>query len=195
MWETEGVTATTVVAHDYAVSVTQELLARRAEGTLSTEIERVHFLNGGLYPDVHRPQPIQTALLDPEQGPQISANLNEELFVVGLALTFAPDYDSTADAVQLWRSLSRDDGYKNLYLLIGYMTDRARNEARWVGALERTDVALAFVWGMLDPVSGAHMAQRIRECLPQAPFTALEDVGHWPPLEAPARVAAAILNA
>ena len=195
VWEMEGVIATTVVAHDYAVSVTQELLARRAEGTLSTEIERVHFLNGGLYPDVHRPQPIQIVLLDPEQGPQISANLNEELFVAGLAPTFAPDYDLTADAVGLWRSLCRDDGYKNLHLLIRYMTDRKRNEARWVGALERTDVPLAFVWGMLDPVSGAHMAQRIRERLPNAPFTALEDVGHWPPLEAPARVAAAILNA
>jgi pimeloyl-ACP methyl ester carboxylesterase len=195
VWETEGVTATTVVAHDYAVSVTQELLARRAEGTQSTEIERVHFLNGGLYPDVHRPQPIQTALLDPEVGPEISANLSEELLVAGLAPTFAPGYDSTADAVHVWHSLRRDDGYKRLYLLIRYMTDRERNEARWVGALERTDVPLAFVWGMLDPVSGAHMAQRIRERLPQAPFTAFEDVGHWPPLEAPARVAAAILNA
>ncbi len=195
VWETEGVTATTVVAHDYAVSVTQELLARRAAGTLSTEIERVHFLNGGLYPDVHRPQPIQSALLDPERGPQISVNLNEELFVAGLAPTFAPDYDSTADAVQVWHSSRRDDGYKNLHLLISYMTDRERNEARWVGALERTDVPLAFVWGMLDPISGAPMAARIRERLPQAPFTALLDVGHWPALEAPARVAAAILNA
>ena len=68
VWETEGVSATTVVAHDYAVSVIQELLARRAEGTLGTEIERIHFVNGGVYPEVHRPQPIQTALLDPEQG-------------------------------------------------------------------------------------------------------------------------------
>ncbi|MGO9973580.1 MAG: alpha/beta fold hydrolase [Solirubrobacteraceae bacterium] len=195
VWETEGVAATTVVAHDYAVSVTQELLARRAEGTLSTEIERVHFLNGGLYPDVHRPQPIQSALLDPGQGPQISANLNEELFVTGLAPTFAPGYDSTADAVQIWHSLLREDGYKNLHLLISYMTDRKRNETRWVSALETTDIPLAFVWGMLDPVSGAHMAARIRERLPPAPFTAFQDVGHWPMLEAPAGVAAAILNA
>ena len=195
VWETEGVAAATVVAHDYAVSVTQELLARRAEGMLGTEIERVHFLNGGLYPDVHCPQPIQNTLLDPEQGPQVSANLNEEIFVAGLAPTFAPDYDSTADATQLWHSLRRDDGEKNLHLLIRYMTDRKRNEARWVGALERTDIPLAFVWGMLDPISGAPMARRIRERLPQAPFTALEDVGHWPPIEAPARVAAAILKA
>ena len=68
---------THVVAHDYAVSVVQELLARRAEGTLSTQIARVHLLNGGVYPDLHRPEPVQTALLDPEQGPQLSANLNQ----------------------------------------------------------------------------------------------------------------------
>jgi pimeloyl-ACP methyl ester carboxylesterase len=50
------------------------------------------------------------------------------------------------------------------------------------------------VWGMLDPVSGAHMAERIRERLPDAPFTALEDVGHWPALEADRRVAGAVLD-
>ena len=51
---------------------------------------------------------------------------------------------------------------------------------------------LAFVWGMLDPISGAHMAERIRERRPDAAFLALEDVGHWPQLEAPERVAQAL---
>jgi pimeloyl-ACP methyl ester carboxylesterase len=60
--------------------------------------------------------------------------------------------------------------------------------------LATTDVPLTFVWGMLDPVSGAHMAERIRERLPDAPFTALEDVAHWPPLEAPERVAVTLLG-
>jgi pimeloyl-ACP methyl ester carboxylesterase len=55
-------------------------------------------------------------------------------------------------------------------------------------------VPLTFVWGMLDPVSGAQMAERIRERLPDAPFAALEDVAHWPPLEAPERVAATLLG-
>jgi pimeloyl-ACP methyl ester carboxylesterase len=41
---------------------------------------------------------------------------------------------------------------------------------------------------MLDPISGAHMAERIRERCPDAPFIALDDVGHWPVLEAPDRV-------
>jgi pimeloyl-ACP methyl ester carboxylesterase len=47
---------------------------------------------------------------------------------------------------------------------------------------------------MLDPVSGRHMATRIRERLPDAPFLALEDVAHWPSLEAPERVARAMIE-
>ena len=46
---------------------------------------------------------------------------------------------------------------------------------------------------MLDPISGAHMAERIRERRPDAAFVALDDVGHWPQLEAPDRVERALL--
>jgi pimeloyl-ACP methyl ester carboxylesterase len=79
-----------------------------------------------------------------------------------------------------------------MYLLIRYMTDRRAHGDRWTSALEQTDVPLNFIWGMLDPVSGAHMADRIKERLPDAPITELADVGHWPSLEAPDRVRAAI---
>jgi len=193
VWAREGVTSTRVVAHDYAVSVAQELLARRAAGQLDVNIERLDLLNGGLYPELHRPEPVQTALLDPDQGPAISAMLNEELFVGSLAPTFAPEYDATADSDDIWRSMNRDQGQSNAHLLIRYIADRAQHADRWTSALESSDVPLRFTWGMLDPVSGAHMAERIRERLPRAPFVALDDVGHWPPLEAPDRVAASLL--
>jgi pimeloyl-ACP methyl ester carboxylesterase len=192
LWAHDGVSTTRLVGHDYAVSVVQELLARRAEGRLSVEIEDVHLLNGGVYPDLHRAQPTQLALLDPEQGPQLSAMLNESLIVAGLAPTFAPEYDAAADCASMWRAISRDDGQRISHLLIAYIPDRQQHAQRWVGALESTDVPLAFSWGMLDPVSGAHMAQRIRERLPNAPFRALDDVCHWPPLEAAGRVLAAL---
>jgi pimeloyl-ACP methyl ester carboxylesterase len=192
LWGHEGVASTALVGHDYAVSVVQELLARRAEGALPTDITQAHLLNGGLYPDLHRSQPVQAALLDPEQGPKVSAMLTEELFVTALAPTFAEHYDAADDSAAIWRATSRDGGHRIAHLLIRYITDRRENEKRWVGALESTDVPLAFVWGMLDPVSGAHMAERIRERLPEAPFTALDDVSHWPPLEAPDRVASAL---
>jgi pimeloyl-ACP methyl ester carboxylesterase len=195
MWAREGISTTIVVAHDYAVSVMQELLARRAEGALAVELRAVHLLNGGLYPDLHRRQPTQTALLDPEQGPRIGELMSEELLAAGIAPTFAEDYDATQDSAQMWRAMSRDDGQRIGHLLIHYITDREAHEARWVAALEGTDVPLSFVWGMLDPVSGAHMAQRIAERLPDAPMLAMADVAHWPQLEAPERVTEALLGA
>jgi pimeloyl-ACP methyl ester carboxylesterase len=194
LWAREGVGSTVLVAHDYAVSVAQELLARRAEGTLAVELAAVHLLNGGLYPDLHRPEPIQTALLDPEQGPRISAQLAEEHLAAALRPTFAEGFDAAAASAAIWRSMSHDSGQLIAHRLIRYMSDRVLHAERWVAALETTDVPLAFVWGMLDPISGAHVAERIRERLPGAPFTALGDVGHWPPLEAPDRVAAAVFG-
>src|SRR5262249_33478396 len=117
-----------------------------------------------------------------------------EMFVAGLAPTFPDGYDSAADAAAIWQSFNRHDGQSKAHLLIRYIEDRRENAGRWTAVLEETDVPLSFVWGMLDPVSGAHMAERIRERLPAAPFTALEDVAHWPPLEAPERVVAALLG-
>ncbi len=193
IWARKGVEQTALVVHDYAVSVAQELLARRAEGTLAVELESVDLLNGGLFPELHRPQPTQTVLLDPEQGPKIGELITEELFVAGLRPTFADDYDAAADSAKIWRSMNRDEGQRISHLLIRYMVDRERDGARWVAALEQTDVPLAFVWGMLDPVSGAHMAERIRERLPDAPLLSLADVAHWPQLEAPERVLDALL--
>ena len=51
---------------------------------------------------------------------------------------------------------------------------------------------MTFVWGDLDPVSGAHMIERVQERLPNATVIRLDDVGHWPLLEAPDVLAAAI---
>jgi pimeloyl-ACP methyl ester carboxylesterase len=192
LWARQGIASTTIVAHDYAVSVAQELLARRADGALEVDLVGVHLLNGGLYPDVHRPQPIQIALLDPEQGPLISEAITEELFVAGLEPTFPDTFDAAADSADIWAATSRDGGHRLAHRLIRYIDDRRVHDERWVGALETSDVPIAFVWGMLDPVSGAHMAERIRERLPAAPFLALDDVGHWPQLEAPDRVVAAL---
>jgi len=192
LWVLGGITSTVILAHDYAVSVTQELLARRAEGALAVEIVAVHLLNGGLYPELARPEPAQLVLLDPEQGPQLSAGINEELFVGSLKPTFAAGFDVSSEGAEIWRATNCDGGQAILHRLIRYIADRAVHGERWVSALEKTDVPVAFVWGMLDPVSGAHMAQRIRERLPDAPFLALEDVGHWPALEAPERVVAAV---
>jgi pimeloyl-ACP methyl ester carboxylesterase len=193
-WALAGNETTALVVHDYAVTVAQELLARRAEGSLRVDLHWVLFLNGGLYADVYRPMPGQEALLDPQLGPRISAALNREAFVEALRATFAESFDSLAARERMWEAMSHDDGQLSTHRLIRYMVERKQNAARWQGALEHTDVPVAFVWGMLDPISGAHMAEHIRKRLPHAPFTSLDAVSHWPMLEAQTQVTDAILS-
>jgi pimeloyl-ACP methyl ester carboxylesterase len=118
--------------------------------------------------------------------------MTAEAMAAALHPTFGPRFDHAVASADIWRATER--GGVVLHKLIKYMVDRRTHERRWVEALETTDVPLGFVWGMLDPISGAHIGERIRERIPAAPFAALEDVGHWPPLEAPERVTASVLD-
>jgi len=68
VWARLGVERTELVAHDYGVSVAQELLARRTD----VEIARLALLNGGLIPALHRPLPVQGALAHPLTGPLLA---------------------------------------------------------------------------------------------------------------------------
>ena len=186
VWASYGVSSSALFAHDLGATVAQELLWRASAGVLPVRLDSVVLANGGIYPDLHRPLPAQTALADPEHGAALSAALTEPLLTDSLRSTFGTRHVPSPDELHtMWEVISRDDGHHNLHLLIRYMDERRAREADWVGALESTSVPLGFVWGMLDPISGAHIASRIVERFPSAPRRLLDDVGHWPPLEAP----------
>lgn len=188
-WAHHGVRATHLLAHDLGASVAQELLWRASRGALPVTIRSVVLANGGIYPDLHRPLPFQTALADPEHGAALAAALTEEALAPGLRATFGPQHQPSDDERRaMWAVISRHGGNRNLHLLIRYMDERRERAADWVGALESAQMPLGFVWGMLDPISGAHIAERIVERFPTAPRRLLDDVGHWPPLEAPGAV-------
>jgi len=192
-WVAHGVASTAVVAHDLGASVVQELLWRAGRDALPARLRCVVLANGGIYPDLHRPLPAQTALADPEHGAAVAAMLDEELMAESLRLTFGTAHPPSADELHaMWETISRYDGQRNLHLLIRYMDERREREADWVGTLETTGVPLGFAWGMLDPISGAHIAERIVDRFPRAPRRLLDDVGHWPPIEAPDAVVAVL---
>jgi pimeloyl-ACP methyl ester carboxylesterase len=194
LWADRGVARTLLVVHDYSVSVGQELLARRADEALGVELTGVVWMNGGLYPDLHRPTLGQQLLLDPEQGAAVAAGMTEDLFTGGIAGTWGERIPLDAEAVHaIWESMDESGGAQLMHELLHYIADRREHAARWQAALEGSvDLPMCFVWGDLDPVSGAHMVERVEERLPAADVRRLADVGHWPLLEAPDEVAAAI---
>lgn len=193
VWRELDVSSTVVAAHDYSASVAQELLARRAEARLAIGLSGVVLMNGGLHPDLHRPTRGQQALLHPEHGAELAAAIDETGFVKGIEGTWGERVPLDVHAAtQMYASMAEHGGVAMMHTLLHYIADRREHAERWSHALEHTDIPLTFVWGDLDPVSGAHMIERVEQRCPTARIVRLADVAHWPPLEAPDVVAAEI---
>ena len=195
IWRHFNVEETRVVAHDVGLTVSLELLARQEEGKLGTRLSDFTLLNGGIYSGFHRPRRIQQLLQKPVLGFVIAQVLSEAQFSKALVEIFSKTHQPTpAQLHQHWESVVRRHGSKNYHRLIKYIPERRANKDRWEPAVEKTAAPIRFIWGMADPVSGAHMAEVIEERCPGADIVKLEDVGHYPQLESPQRVAAAIIE-
>jgi pimeloyl-ACP methyl ester carboxylesterase len=174
------------LVHDYGVTVGQELLARGGR------LQSIAFLNGGLFPETHRPRRIQRLLASPI-GPWVARLSTERSFCRSFAAIFGPHTKPTPEELHaFWQLASRDDGMRALAGLIGYMAERVAHRERWVGALVDAKLPLIAINGVHDPVSGAHMIARLLELRPSTKVVRLE-VGHYPQVEAPDDVLAAYL--
>ena len=183
-----GLKTVSLLAHDYGGSVAQELLAREQEGLLSFRIERVCFLNGALFPEVHHPLLIQKLLRSPLGG-LISLGLTRRTFERNFRRLFAPGCPpSKEDMDDFWYLLVYNNGRGILHRLIHFMEERRIHRNRWVGALQKASQPLRLVSGVTDPVSGAAMARRFRELVPDPDVVSLRNVGHYPHFESPGEV-------
>lgn len=185
LWEARDIERSGVVAHDYGVSVAQELLASHGR-----QLTRVAFMNGGLYSHLHRPLAIQRALRAPVVGAIVARLSNERAFANNMKSIFGDEHQPSDEELhELWLGVARRDGHRNYHRLIKYIDERRENADRWSAALERTDRPLQFVWGDADPISGEHMVAEVRRRLPRARIESRADIGHYPQLEDPGWVA------
>lgn len=175
-----------VLAHDYGDSVAQELLARHEEGRI--RLASCVFLNGGLFPETHRPLLAQTLLLGP-LGALIGRQFSRRTLAGNFARLFGPE--TPPDAAELdafWHLIAHDGGPRVLHRLIRYIPERREQRARWVAAMQATRLPLRVIDGEADPISGAHMVARYRELIANADCVLLAGIGHYPQTEAPQQV-------
>jgi pimeloyl-ACP methyl ester carboxylesterase len=179
--------------HDYGDTVGQEMLARRNEGSGFAGLGRIAFLNGGLFPEQHRMRPIQKLGIGPF-GFLVGLLMNRQRFGAAFSEVFGPDTQPTEQELdEHWRLISHNDGHRLTHKLLHYIADRLEHRERWVGALQQSQVPIKLVCGGADPVSGRHMFDYFRELVPGAEAVCLDDIGHYPQLEAPSRVLAELL--
>ena len=168
LWAELGITETALVAHDYGVSVAQELLARNPQ-----RVTRMVWMNGGLYPDLHRPLLVQKLLLGPLGGliARVSSEFTLRMNMDKILGRKLP----ASDLHQLWLAMSSHGGKEVMHSLVQYIPERRRNAERWQQALETYPGPTMFIWGPADPISGGHVLPRLRERMPSAKFVVLDE--------------------
>jgi pimeloyl-ACP methyl ester carboxylesterase len=181
-----------IIAHDVGDTIAQEFLARQVDGRQYI-IQSTVFLNGGLFPETHRPFLMMKMLKTPVLGAIIQYVVPRSLFGSAINRVFGPSTQrSKQELDEITHLLFYNAPYNLLQQLQCYINERVANRDRWVNAinqvqtLDRNPIPIRIINGPFDPISGKHMVDRYREII-KNPDTHLlaANIGHYPNLEDP----------
>jgi pimeloyl-ACP methyl ester carboxylesterase len=191
-----GIGRAALVAHDMGTSVATELLARDLEQRLPFALERVLLFNGSMLQERATLTLGQRLLRTPLAPVAVRAPGMGAFFRRQLASVFSPGHPLPASEAQAhWALWARARGDRMAHRLARYVDDRYRHRDRWLGAIRDWPGDLRFAWGLRDPVANPSILAGLRELRPGALVTELPELGHYPHLEDPARMAAVIREA
>ena len=189
-----------ILAHDYGDTVAQELLARQLDreklessnSLIDGKIRSTILLNGGLFPETHRPVLMQKLLISPLGSLLIKLYSYKKFKNTFSTICSQPIPEEELSAY--WELLQYNNGTKVMPKLIRYMQERKQYRTRWVGALEKVNTPLRLIDGLADPISGLHMVERYKQLIENYDVVELKEVGHYPQVEAPQEVLSAALE-
>jgi pimeloyl-ACP methyl ester carboxylesterase len=183
-----------VIAHDMGTSVTTELMARDLEGRLGFELAGVLLFNGSIVLDAATLTPSQKLLRGP-LGPLAARLSSRRVFDQQFGSIFSAAHPlSPEEADDQWSLICHGGGRSLANKLIHYLDERIELADRWHGAI-RDWRELQLAWGLLDPVATTAVLDALRRLHPGVRVTELPELGHYPQLEDPTRMAAVVTEA
>lgn len=183
------------VGHDMGTSVATELMARDLEGALEMDLRGALLFNGSMIQGAASPTLAQR-LLRGRAGALFAQLSSERFFRQQFGSIFSEAHPlSEEEAADQWCLIAHEGGHRLGHRLISYMDEREAKAARWHGALRDWPRPLHLAWGTQDPVATSRVLDGVTTLRPGAPLTRLEDLGHYPQIEAPAAIAAALRGA
>ena len=181
-----------IVAHDMGTSVATELMAREIEGSLEMEVAGALLLNGSMVQGAASPT-LGQRILRSAVGPLFSRLSSERFFRQQFGSIFSEGHPlSEQEAEDQWALVCAGGGRTLNHKTIAYMEERFRHAERWHGALRDWPKPLSLAWGMVDPVATENVLEAVLELRPSAPVTRFEELGHYPQIEDPGLVSAAV---
>ena len=181
-----------VVAHDMGTSVATELMAREIEGKARIRISGALLFNGSILLDRASPTLGQKLLRSP-LGPVFARLSTGRSFRLQFGQIFSDEHPLTRDeAEDQWALMSHLGGTRIAHRTIHYMDERERFTERWHGAFRDWPGVLSLAWALEDPVATVAVLDGLREMREGVPVHELPGIGHYPQIERPDLIAAAL---
>jgi pimeloyl-ACP methyl ester carboxylesterase len=187
-----GSPETFVVGHDMGTSVTTELMARDLRGELSFKMTGVLLFNGSILFHLATLTRSQKLLRSPFA--RLASRLsNKRVFVDEFSRLFSSGHPlSSEEADDQWELITNNDGQRITHLTINYTRERERYTDRWHGAFRDWPGPLSLAWGLQDPVANPRLLDGLLELRPGVPVQKLPELGHYPQIEDPVAIGAAL---
>jgi pimeloyl-ACP methyl ester carboxylesterase len=183
-----------LVAHDMGTSVATELFARELEGRGELQLHGAVLFNGSMLLHLAKPT-IGQRMLRSRAGPLFARLSTERFFAQQLGSVFSPAHPlSSEEEADQWSLVRNLDGHRRGHELVAYMDERIRYADRWHGAIRDWPGKLSLLWGMRDPVAREQVLRGLQELRRGVRVTELPELGHYPQIEDPARVATALID-
>jgi len=174
-----------IYTHDRGVSIGLAFLGHYLDIKPAEYRINYHFLsNSGMFLPLANLMPMQTALLDPVRGNAlIQARKSAPRMTQG-----DPEAIAYADIFKF------KDGDSALIHVARYLLERAENELRWLNNLSRSDIPVAYLWGLLDDINPVRISNHVWNTYlndrdAESTYWLLPTAGHYPQREKPNEVA------
>ncbi len=181
-----------VVGHDMGTSVATELMARDLRGELELDLTGALLFNGSMLLHLAKPTVGQRLLRSP-LGPLFARLTSERAFRAQFGRIFSPEHPlSREEAANQWSLIAHGGGQRIAHRTIHYMDERERFTERWHGAIRDWPGPLTLAWGLHDPVARVEVLDGLRALRPGVEAIELPDAGHYPQIEQPELISAAL---
>lgn len=189
-----GIRRARVVGHDMGLTIAVELLCRQEEGTLPFELDSLVLCNGSHLIELAHLTPLQEALMTDRGARDFAEHYDPERFAQGFRFLWAdpsrtPELDIRA--IAYW--LCWNGGLDVIGRIARYNIERRQFAERWRSIFHRTHLPIHIVWGDRDPIAVLEIGHRLAE-MARAALVVLDEVGHYPQMEAPERWVEAVVG-
>ena len=184
-----------LLSHDMGDTAACELVHRVKAGNTGLRPRTWTLLNGGLYPELHRPLPTQRLLRTPVLGALTARFSSWRVFKHQYQKVYAdPGGFSEEHYREQWSLMLNNSGRATLARVACYMRERLRHRDRWEASLHEPGMPMKLVWGREDPIAVHDIARKLAHRNLAVKLVTLDGVGHYPQLESRHRVAEEVLE-